>query len=109
MTRSKLVRMIALSAFAVLSVTVLVALAKKSPAGSRDWAFESAAGSSAEAPQKVPTTIERLDPALDQIIPAGAALEKVAGGFTWTEGPIWMPSGYLVFADIPSNTIRKWT
>lgn len=109
MTRSKLVRMIALSAFAVLSVTVLVALAKKSPAGSRDWAFESAAGSSAEAPQRVPTTIERLDPALDQIIPAGAALEKVAGGFTWTEGPIWMPSGYLVFADIPSNTIRKWT
>src|SRR5882672_6913399 len=94
---------------AVLSVTALVALARKSPAGSIYRAFKSAVGSVAEEPQKVPTSIERLDPALDQIVPAGAALEKVASGFTWTEGPVWMPSGYLMFADIPSNTIRKWT
>ena len=109
MIRSKLVRTVALSAMAVLSVTALVALARKSPAGSISLAFKSAVGSVAEEPQKVPTSIERLDPALDQIVPAGAALEKVASGFTWTEGPVWMPSGYLMFADIPSNTIRKWT
>jgi gluconolactonase len=54
-------------------------------------------------------TIERLDPALDLIVPAGASLEKLATGFTWTEGPVWIPSGYLLFADIPSNSIRKWT
>ncbi|HMH11970.1 MAG TPA: SMP-30/gluconolactonase/LRE family protein [Edaphobacter sp.] len=43
------------------------------------------------------------------IVPAQARLEKVATGFTWTEGPVWMQSGYLMFADIPSNSIRKWT
>jgi gluconolactonase len=42
------------------------------------------------------------------IVPSKAALEKVATGFTWTEGPIWIQSGYLLFADIPSNSIRKW-
>lgn len=52
--------------------------------------------------------IERLDPALDQIVPAQPALEKIATGFTWTEGPIWAPAGYLLFAEIPSNSIRKW-
>lgn len=53
-------------------------------------------------------TIERLDPDLDLIVPAVPRLEKLATGFTWTEGPVWMPSGYLLCADIPSNTIRKW-
>ncbi len=31
----------------------------------------------------------------------------MATGYTWTEGPIWIQEGYLLFADIPSNTIRK--
>lgn len=53
--------------------------------------------------------IERLDPALDQIVPAQPVLEKVATGFTWVEGPVWAPAGYLLFAEIPSNSIRKWT
>src|ERR1700726_1433754 len=81
--RSKLVRMAALSTIAIMSITALVALANKFPAGSPSGVF----GSAADAPQKVPTVIERLDPALDAMVPAGAALEKVATGFTWTEGP----------------------
>jgi gluconolactonase len=54
--------------------------------------------------------VERLDPALNQIVPAQPVLEKVATGtgFSWTEGPVWIPSGYLLFAEIPSNSIRKW-
>ena len=64
--------------------------------------------SSTDVPSKITPTIERLDPALDQIIPGQPALEKVATGFTWTEGPVWIPAGYLLFADIPSNSIRKW-
>jgi gluconolactonase len=51
----------------------------------------------------------RIDPALDQLIPAGAQVEKVAEGFTFTEGPLWMPAGYLLFSDIPANKIRKWS
>lgn len=56
-------------------------------------------------------TIQRLDPALDALLPAGAKIERVATapGLKWTEGPVWIQSGYLLFAEIPSNTIRKWT
>jgi gluconolactonase len=61
------------------------------------------------AGNKKTPTVERLDPALDQIVPAQPVLEKVATGFTWTEGPVWIPDGYLLFAEIPSNSIRKWT
>jgi gluconolactonase len=51
--------------------------------------------------------IDRLDAKIDAIIPAGATIERVATGFTWVEGPIWIPAGYLLFADITSNSIRK--
>jgi gluconolactonase len=65
----------------------------------------------AETPATVPVKVERLDPALDQIIPDQPRLERVATGpgFKWTEGPVWIPAGYLLFAEIPSNSIRKWT
>ena len=56
----------------------------------------------------MPLNVERLDPAIDRIIPAEAKLERVATGFTWTEGPVWQ-QGSLYFADIPSNSIHKWT
>jgi gluconolactonase len=36
-------------------------------------------------------------------------LELIATGFTFTEGPVWHPDGYLLFSDIPGNTIYKWT
>jgi gluconolactonase len=53
--------------------------------------------------------VQRLDPALDQIVPADAKLERVATGFNkWTEGPVWTRAGYLMFAEIPSNNIDKW-
>ena len=55
----------------------------------------------------IPGNIERLDPALNEIVPSDAKIELLASGFTWTEGPIWTRDGYLLFADIPSNTIRK--
>jgi gluconolactonase len=55
-------------------------------------------------------TIERLDPAFDELIAKGAVLEKLAGGFEWVEGPVWVPrdGGYLLFSDIPRNSIFKW-
>ena len=48
-------------------------------------------------------TVERLDPAIDQIVPQRPVLQKVAMGFNWTEGPIWIRFGYLLFTDIPDN------
>jgi gluconolactonase len=53
--------------------------------------------------------IVRLDPALDSIVPQGAKLEKVAGGFQFTEGPVWHPDGYLLFSDPNANTIYRWS
>jgi len=52
--------------------------------------------------------LDRLDPAIDQIVPRGAKLERIATGFKWVEGPVWL-SGTLYFAEIPSDSIRKWT
>ncbi len=54
-------------------------------------------------------TIDRADAALDQIVPDGAIVEKLAGGFAFTEGPIWFEDGFLLFSDIPRNEIHKWT
>jgi len=54
-------------------------------------------------------TIERLDPALDQLIAPGTKIEKLADGFDWSEGPVWMrDGGYLLFSDVPTNTVYKW-
>ena len=55
-----------------------------------------------------PINVDKLDPSIDQIIPAGAMLERVATGYTWTEGPVWVKDT-LFFADIPGNSILKWT
>jgi gluconolactonase len=56
--------------------------------------------------------IERLDPALDAIVPAGATFEPLRTDyFGYLEGPVWVParpSGYLLFSDVPANRIYKW-
>jgi gluconolactonase len=53
--------------------------------------------------------IQRLDPAVDQLVPGNAMLEKVATGFNnWTEGPVWTREGTLLFAEIPANNIDQW-
>jgi gluconolactonase len=53
--------------------------------------------------------IERLDPALDALVPRDARIEKLADGFQWTEGPVWRKrAGDLLFSDIPNNTINRW-
>jgi len=71
--------------------------------------FNSAQMYSAAGMSSASLNIERLDPALDRIIPPDARLQQVADGFKWTEGPIWIPAGYLLFAEISSNSIRKLT
>ncbi|MFG0261538.1 MAG: SMP-30/gluconolactonase/LRE family protein [Novipirellula sp. JB048] len=56
--------------------------------------------------------IERLDPALDERFAQDAKIEVLASGFTWTEGPVWFSDateGYLLFSDIPRNSIYRWT
>ena len=56
--------------------------------------------------------LERLDARFDEIVPHDAVLEKLAKGFLWAEGPVWVktPSdaGHLLFSDIPDNAVLKW-
>jgi gluconolactonase len=54
-------------------------------------------------------TIERKDPRFDKLIPKDAVIENLAGGFDWSEGPVWIKDGgYLLCSDIPKNQIVKW-
>jgi len=69
-----------------------------------------AGGGNAFVDAAVPAKIDRMDVGMDAIVPAGATVERVATGFTWVEGPVWIPQGgYLLFAEITSNSIRKLT
>lgn len=61
------------------------------------------------APRFVETTIIRNDPALDAIIAPGTQIEKIAEGFIFTEGPVWLPSGELLFSDPNANRIYRWS
>ncbi len=70
-----------------------------------DFYRKNQVGGSTDAGGKV----VRLDPAVDQIVPQDAKLEKLAGGFQFTEGPVWHPDGYLLFSDPNANTIYRWS
>lgn len=52
-------------------------------------------------------SIERLDPAIDKLIPPDAKVEKCAEGFVWSEGPAWFQNT-VVFSDVPENIIYQW-
>src|SRR5687767_3344240 len=60
-------------------------------------------------PPLPPARVVKLDPALDAIVPAGAAIERFDAGFGFAEGPVWTRDGALLFSDIPGNTIFKIT
>src|SRR5262249_36187234 len=45
--------------------------------------------------------LESNDPRFDKLFPPGAKMEKLAEGFEWCEGPVWVADGkFLLFSDI---------
>lgn len=53
--------------------------------------------------------IIREDPRLDELLANDAKLEVIVAGFDWTEGPVWSKQGkYLLFSDIPRNSVFRW-
>jgi gluconolactonase len=53
--------------------------------------------------------VERKDPRLDRLVPPDAQVERLVNGITWSEGPVWVSDGgYLLFSEIPRNTIHRW-
>ena len=57
------------------------------------------------------TTVDvlRVDPAIDRIVPRDARLEQLATGFSFIEGPVWLPEGVLLFSDPDDNRIYRWS
>jgi len=63
----------------------------------------------AVTPQEVNVQVTRLDPAIDAIVPANAKIFKLAEGFQFTEGPIWIKNdSYLLFSDPNANRIYSY-
>lgn len=53
--------------------------------------------------------VVRLDSRFDKLVPSNLKIEKIAGGHKWVEGPVWnRKEAYLLFSDIPNNSIYKW-
>jgi gluconolactonase len=53
--------------------------------------------------------IEVLDPRFMRYRLANAAVERLATGGRWTEGPVWFGDGrYLLWSDIPNNRMLRW-
>ncbi len=67
------------------------------------------AADSARSTVDAPVEIVEADRALAEIVPREAKLEKVAGGFIFTEGPVWAKAGYLLFSSPNTNVIYRWT
>jgi gluconolactonase len=54
--------------------------------------------------------VEIFAPRMEQVIAKDAALEQVATGFIFTEGPIWHPEAqHLTFSDMPGDIMRRWS
>ena len=51
--------------------------------------------------------LEVRDPGLHDLIAPDAPIERIAGGLTFTEGPVWR-GGHLLFSDIPNKRIVRW-
>lgn len=59
---------------------------------------------------KTTGNLERFDAGLDKIITSDAQAEIIAEGFEWSEGPLWIENEkMLLFSDVPTNKIYKWT
>lgn len=65
-------------------------------------------GPFAYPPQEISFEIERLDPALDHIVPANPKAWKLAEGFVFTEGPVWTDDNRLLFSDPNANRIYAY-
>jgi gluconolactonase len=72
--------------------------------------YKGSPGPIAGTPREVNVEIVRRDPALDAIVPPNPKIFKLAEGFKFIEGPVWVrDGGYLLFSDPNNNTIYKYT
>lgn len=66
--------------------------------------------SGTQAPFPPLGTLHRDTSRIDAIIAPGTPIERLAEGFRWTEGPVWIAEGrYLLFSDVPQNRMHRWS
>jgi gluconolactonase len=53
--------------------------------------------------------LDRRHPRLDSIMSREPRLERIAGGFEFTEGPVWAAEGALLFSSPNTNAIYRWS
>ena len=71
--------------------------------------YKGESGPIAITPSEVNVEVVRKDPALNEIVGMNPKVFKLAEGFKFTEGPIWVNQGdYLLFSDPNSNIIYKY-
>jgi len=72
--------------------------------------YKSAPGPVALTPSEVNVEVVRNDPAMNEIVGPNPKVYKLADGFLFTEGPVWVnkDGGYLLFSDPNANTIYKY-
>ena len=63
----------------------------------------------APAPTPAPPVTPAANPAFQALFPANAPIEKLASGFQFIEGPLWLPGDRLLFSDIPANVVNQWS
>ncbi|MBL8178995.1 MAG: SMP-30/gluconolactonase/LRE family protein [Bryobacterales bacterium] len=72
--------------------------------------FAGTGGPVAISPREVNVRVERRDDAVNELVPLNPKLYKLAEGFQFTEGPVWVrDEGYLLFSDPNANTIYRYT
>ena len=60
--------------------------------------------------QQIFGSVEFLDPKMEVFFDKDTKIEVLAKGFTWAEGPLWVPQlNGLLFTDVPENKIYLWT
>ena len=61
------------------------------------------------SPRYPDPAVEILDAAFARYRVFNAAVERLATGFRWCEGPVWFGDGrYLLWSDIPNDRILRW-
>jgi gluconolactonase len=94
----------------LLSATTVALLAIVASSCTPETSSDSKNPDPTDSPIRTIGSIERLDPALDALVPQDAKLEILAEGHEWTEGPVWVSDGgYLLYSDIPRNAIYQWS
>lgn len=70
-------------------------------------------GSSAALPpvgSAIPDAVAVTDARLAELLDPAAPLVRLGAGYTWAEGPVWLPDREaLLFSDIPNDRAVLWT